>query len=587
MNAAKINQSMHLPCTRAELQQRGVHRPDIILVSGDAHIDSPYCGVAVVGRVLEDAGFIVAVLPQPDTQSSQDICSLGEPRLFWGISAGCVDSEVANYTALGKPRRTCDFTPGGKNIKRPDRACIVYSNLIRRYFKNTVPLVLGGLEASLRRIAHYDFRSNRIRRSLLLDAKADLLVYGMGEKSVLEIARRLNTGYSLQAVPGTCEVSKQRPESYFELPALEQVQEDSKSYARMFRQFYQRAVQEFGPGLVQRHQDRYLVHHPPASLMSRSELDYIHELFLGHDAHPVCKSQGRIKALETIQDSIITHRGCYGECSFCSIALHQGRKIISRSRESILREARRLVARPGFKGTLQDVGGPTANMYGSGCKRLARGEPCLDRACIGYQGVCKQLKPGHKAGIRLLRELQALPGVHKVIVASGLRHDLVLADKRYGLDYLRQLAGKHVSGQLKIAPEHSVDHILQLMNKPPAGQTAEFARIWNRMAGSGPQKKLFLSCYVIAAHPGCSEQDMRHFLDFARSRLHFIPQQVQIFTPLPCTRSTVMYHSGLDPFSGREVRSEKSQKGKEQQKNILLVGAGRKRSAGKAEVNKE
>jgi uncharacterized radical SAM protein YgiQ len=288
-----------------------------------------------------------------------------------------------------------------------------------------------------------------------------------------------------------------------------------------------------------------------------------------HDAHPDFKAKGEIKALQTIQNSILTHRGCYGECSFCSIAVHQGRRIISRSRQSILREAKRMASSPGFKGVLKDVGGPTANMYASGCKRLSRGEPCQKRSCIGYQGVCPELKPGHKAQMRLLQDLEALPGVKRVQVASGVRHDLILADKSFGRQYLEQLLKRHVSGQLKIAPEHSQEHVLELMNKPPAEQAAQFVRQFEEVR-SKLNKNLHLSCYVVAAHPGCSLEDMQSFLRFARSKLHFVPEQVQIFTPLPSTRSTAIYYSGLDPESGRQVSSEKSLQGKKRQKEILF-----------------
>jgi len=571
---------MYLPLTHRELARRGASRPDVILVSGDTYIDSPYCGVAVIGRVLEDAGYSVALVPQPDTRSSRDIGAFGEPRLFWGVSPGCVDSEVANYTALGKPRRQCDFTPGGKNTLRPDRASIVYTNLIRRHFKNTVPIVLGGLEASLRRIAHYDFRSGRVRRSLLLDAKADLLVYGMGEQAALAIARRLDSGKGIRDIPGTCVIADSPPEEYTRLPAFETVRDDRRAFAQMYRSFYHLASDPGSSGLVQPHGDKYLVHHPPQPMMSREELDRIHELPFRHEAHPACRKQGEIRALATIQDSLITHRGCYGECSFCAIALHQGRTVISRSTESILREAERLTQREGFSGTIRDAGGPTANMYASGCSRLRRGKPCMDRHCVGHRGVCSRLEPGHAEQMRLLRRLEAIPGVERVFVSSGVRHDLLLADRQNGRAYLEQLAARHISGQLKIAPEHSVDSVLELMNKPPISSVSQFLDLFRRTV----KKKglsLHLSCYVIAAHPGCREKDMKHFLDFARSELRFIPRQVQIFVPLPSTRSAAMYHCGLDPFSEKEVSSVKSVAGKSKQKQILLSGPQKNRRSGK------
>ncbi len=559
---------MFLPASRAELKERSISRPDVILVTGDGYIDSPYCGVAVIGRVLQAAGYSVAVISQPHTDSPADIAALGEPRLFWGISAGCVDSEVANYTPLGKPRRSCDFTPGGRNNRRPDRASIVYTNLVRRYFKNTVPIVLGGIEASLRRIAHYDFRSDNVRRSLLLDAKADLLVYGMGERPVLDIAAALSHGQPIEAVPGTCVAARKPPDTYEALPGFEEVRADRKAFAAMFSRFYACSTRSSAPGLVQRHGDRYLVHHPPAQPLSRQELDRIHELPFAHEAHPSCKAQGEIRALETIRDSIITHRGCFGECSFCAIALHQGRCVVSRSKESILREAKRLSRRKGFRGTIKDAGGPTANMYEASCSRMAQGDPCRERSCIGYHGICRRLRLGHDRQMELLREIDRLPAVKNVFVTSGVRFDLILGDAAYGRAYLEQLLARHVSGQLKIAPEHCVNSVLELMNKPPAERVSQFAELYRDLAGS-KGKSLYLSCYAIAAHPGTTRKDMEAFLHFTQRSLRFVPQQVQIFTPAPSTRSTAMYWSGLDPFTGRKVWSERRVAGKQKQKEIL------------------
>lgn len=573
-----------LPVTAGELRQRGISQPDVILVSGDAYIDSPYCGVAVIGRVLEDAGYCVAIIPQPDVHSGKDIVSLGEPRLFWGISSGCVDSEVANYTALGKPRRKCDFTPGGRNDRRPDRACIVYTNLVRRHFKNTVPIVLGGLEASLRRVAHYDWRSDRIRGSLLFDAKADILVFGMAEKAVIQIARNLEQGRGLEGIPGTCEAAKTPPEGYIDLPSLQGARSDPYAFARMFRQFYRYTSAGSSKGMLQLHRDKYLVHHPPAEMLTPGELDHIHELPFRQEAHPWCERQGEIRALETIEDSLITHRGCFGGCSFCAISLHQGRRIVSRSSESIVREATRLSRRSGFKGTIKDVGGPTANMYAAGCKRLHRGRPCPDRECLGYSGACSSLELAHEQQRVLLQRLEKIAGVRKVLVSSGIRHDLILADKEKGLQYLKQLVNRHVSGQLKIAPEHCSDRVLRLMNKPPASVTTEFARIYRELA-SREGKNIYLSCYVIAAHPGSRTEDMKEFAKYAKSNLKFLPKQVQIFTPLPSTPSTAMYYCNLDPFTEEDVFCERTAKGKSRQKEILM-DAGYKR-AGKRRRNRK
>lgn len=554
--------------SRQELQSKGITRPDVILVTGDAYIDSAFSGAAIIGRVLESRGYSVAVISQPDISCSRDIACLGEPRLFWGVSAGCVDSEIANYTSLGKPRRSCDFTPGGLNRKRPDRTCISYSNLIRRYFKNTVPVVLGGIEASLRRLAHYDQRTDRIRRSVLLDSKADILVYGMGEKSVLEIAQRLERKAGLENIAGTCVMADQAPDNYLPLPDFEKVDKDTLSFAGMFKVFYNNSQGPSAKGLVQRYGPRFLIHHPPQPLLLRPELDRIYELPFMYDAHPLCRAMGEIRALETIKNSITTHRGCYGECSFCSISVHQGRSVISRSMDSILKEARQLSEEKGFDGVIRDVGGPTANMYGSGCKRMFKGDPCEGRRCTGFEGVCSRLAPGHHKQSRLLAKLRVLPGVKKVNIASGIRCDLVLADKKYGSSYLEQIIRHHVPGQMKVALEQSADHVLELMNKPPATIALEFAKLYQRLAQKN-RKNIYLSSYVIAAHPGCSLEDMKSFAGFARSNLKFLPEQVQIFTPAPSTRSTVMYHCGVDPVTGRNVWTEKSIALKKMQKQAV------------------
>ncbi|MFO7727357.1 MAG: YgiQ family radical SAM protein [Desulfonatronovibrio sp.] len=568
-----------LSMTPKELKAEGVVRPDVILVSGDAYIDSAYSGVAVIGRVLEAAGYSVGIIAQPDVSEDKDICALGEPRLFWGVSSGCVDSEIANYTALGKPRRSCDFTPGGINNRRPHRACIAYVNLIRRYFKNTVPLVLGGIEASLRRVAHYDQRTDKIRKSILPDSKADILVYGMGEKSVLEIADRLKHKKSLDNIPGTCVMSASAPPEYLGLPDFDQVERDPRAFAAMFKTFYQNSLGPCGKGMVQKYGDRFLVHHSPSSLPGRQELDRIYELPFLNDAHPLCRSMGHIRALETIKDSITTHRGCYGECSFCSIAVHQGRSVISRSVESIVREAGKLSQSEGFAGVIRDVGGPTANMYGSGCKNMSLGRPCLDRHCTGFEGVCSRLVPGHNKQKRLLEKISALPGIKQVNIASGIRYDLILADDIHGPGYLEQAIKHHIPGQMKIAPEHCADHILELMNKPGSADVLEFARRYRRLAEK-LKKDVYLSCYVIAAHPGCGLRDMRRFADFARWNLRFSPEQVQIFTPAPSTRSTVMYHCGMDPFTGKKVWTEKSVTGRKQQKDAVRGRAADKTRTG-------
>ncbi len=361
-----------LPATPEELAERGWDKLDVILVSGDSYIDSPFIGAAVIGRVLESAGFRVGIIAQPDIASPADITRLGEPRLFWGVTGGSIDSMVANHTASRKKRRTDDYTPGGENTRRPDRAVIAYSNLIRRCFKNTVPIVLGGIEASLRRIAHYDFWDDSIRRSILFDAKADYLLYGMADQSVLQLAQSLRAGQELTSLRGLCYISGNPRPNYLELPSFEAVSADNLAFIDMFHNFYRNSDPLSARGLTQKHASRWLVQNPPAAYPSQPELDAIYTLPFQRAQHPWYESQGKVKALETIRFSINTHHGCYGECNFCSIAVHEGRTVRWRSMDSILEEARAIIQLPDFKGYILDVGGPTANMYGFECSLEAQ-----------------------------------------------------------------------------------------------------------------------------------------------------------------------------------------------------------------------
>ncbi|MBN2049046.1 MAG: YgiQ family radical SAM protein, partial [Spirochaetales bacterium] len=489
-----------LPATRDELLSRGWDRPDIILVTGDAYIDSPLVGTAVIGRVLEHAGYRVAVIPQPATDSEKDITRLGEPKLFWGVTSGCVDSLVSNYTALKKRRRRDDYTAGGLNNRRPDRSLIVYTNLIRRYFKNTVPIVLGGIEAGTRRIAHYDFWSDSVRRSVLFDAKADILVYGMGEKAVLEIAQRRKAGLSLDDLPGTCSISRENRHGYAEIPSYESVVKDRDAFSRMFKLFTEAAEKD--ESFVQLHGDRYLLHHRPAPFLRQEELDALHALPYRLEAHPIHQKEGPVRALETIRFSLVSHRGCYGGCSFCSISVHQGSRIISRSESSIVEEGRAFTRHPRFKGIISDVGGPTANMYMTGCSLPV---PCSRAQCL-FPQPCPKLNTDHSPQLRLLENLRQLPGVRHVFIASGLRHDLVLADPKHE-EYINALVRHHVSGQCKTAPEHVQKSILKVMRKPLPESLLTFKNLFDRFSQDAG-KKQFLTYYFIAAHPGCTLQDM-------------------------------------------------------------------------------
>jgi uncharacterized radical SAM protein YgiQ len=561
---------MFLPTTSEELNKRGWNRLDVILITGDAYIDSPHIGVAVIGRVLANAGYRVGIIAQPDISSDADVSRLGEPRLFWGITGGCMDSMVANYTATKKKRRDDDLTPGGKNNRRPDRAAVVYANLIRRYFKNTKPLVLGGVEASLRRIAHYDYWSDAVRRSILFDARADILAYGMAEKAIVEIAGRLAAGDDIRNIRGTCTIESEPPPGYLELPSFENVAADKKAFADMFQIFYSNNDPITAYGLYQKHGNRYLVHHRPQQNLSTAELDAVYGLDFSRSIHPFYAAQGQVRAMDTIAFSLTTHRGCFGECHFCSIALHEGRAILSRSEESILAEARKIAALPDFKGYLVDVGGATANMYGIDCSRKQLKGACPDKRCL-YPQVCPTLRADHSRQIRLLQNLRKIPRIKKIFVASGIRHDLVLADKKHGASYMRELVKHHISGQLKIAPEHTTPSVLTIMGKPQSQALLHFKNIFEKMNAEAGLKQ-FLTYYFIAAHPGCTEEDMRELKFFSARELRTTPQQVQIFTPLPSTTSALMYWTGIDPATGKKIYVEKDPAKKQRQKEIVTAG---------------
>ncbi|MBI5779686.1 MAG: YgiQ family radical SAM protein [Planctomycetes bacterium] len=635
---------MFLPTTIEEANKLGYKELDIILVTGDTYIDSPFIGAAVIGKVLVNAGFRVGIIAQPDIKSDKDITRLGEPELFWGVTAGSVDSMVANYTASKKHRRNDDFTPGGENTKRPDRASIVYSNLIKRYFpairrdsasqlrKNTKPIVLGGIESSLRRIAHYDYWDDAIRRSILFDAKADILVYGMGEQAVVELAHALKTqpvytersehrsdhepllGRSECVIPvqpkaggiqnwqdikGLCYISSEPRKDYMLLPSYEEVKDDKHKFIEMFHTFYNNNDPITAKGLCQKQDTRYLIQNPPSENLTTKELDAIYEPSPGtqglgeldyeNEVHPYYLKQGKVhphtkifgvgvKALETIKFSITSHRGCYGECNFCSITVHQGRTVISRSLESIIREAEKLAKMPDFKGYISDVGGPTANMYAIECAKKLKIGACVAAAesrlfrdggkrCL-YPNICKNLKIDHSRQIELLRGLRQIPGVKKVFIGSGIRHDMVMEDAKYGLKYLAEVVEHHTSGQLKIAPEHTEDNVLKHMGKPNRDYLKrfkdEFYRL-NKQFG----KRQFLTYYLIAAHPGCSYQDMLELRKYTRQELKITPEQAQVFTPLPSTYSALMYYTGINPFADEKIFVEKDIANKQRQKEVI------------------
>lgn len=574
---------MFIPTTMAEVTALGWDGLDIILVTGDTYIDSPFMGISLIGKVLLKDGFRVGIIAQPDLDSSDDIMRLGPPSLFWGVTSGAVDSMVANYTPLKKRRKIDDYTPGHANNRRPDRAVIAYANLIRRFCKPSPPIVLGGIEASLRRMAHYDFWSNKIRRSILFDAKADFLVFGMGHTTIRVLAQALKHGQPLDDIPGIAYISG-TPRG-LELPSFDTVSKNSRACTDAFTAFYSNMDPLTGQQLCQAHRDRYLVMNPPAPVSTTAQMDEIHDLSYEHDVHPFYKAMGPVRALETIRFAIPTHYGCYGECRFCAITIHQGRTVQSRSPASILRQARQFAAHPDFKGNIMDLGGPTANMYGYECPKKISHGACRDKSCL-FPEICKTLRPDHSRYLDLLEKLCALPGINHVFINSGIRYDLILHDKKHGMAFLKKLVKDHVSGQLKVAPEHCEKHVLNHMGKQTIDDLLAFKSAFDRLSAecSKPQ---FLTYYLMAAHPGCTQTDMAALKRFTTEKLRTTPEQVQIFTPTPATFSTLMYHTGQDPFTRKPVFVEKDPVRKQQQKAAITTprGPGRRKRGATSQKN--
>ncbi len=598
-----------IPITIEECKALGYDRCDIIFITGDAYIDSPFIGVAILARFLEQKGFKIGIIPQPDVNNLKDITRLGQPRLFWGVTAGSIDSMVANYTALLKKRKSDDLTPGGLNNKRPDRATIVYTNLIRKAYKNTSPIIIGGIEASNRRIAHYDYWTNKIRRSILFDSKADILVYGMAEFTLLDLAnislKLLEDDHLVFTskvknefikINGICYIDKEIPENKVEIPSYEEVAIDKEKFALSHLKFFEYIdkinllPENLRLPLVQKHDQRYLVHNPLPQTLSQEQIDQIYELPFLHDAHPLLKKIGKIKALDTIPFSITTHRGCFGGCNFCSIAIHQGKTVVSRSQKSILKEATYFSTLQNFNGIIRDVGGPTANMYGVSCSKFENPGSCKRKSCL-FPSVCKFLLIDHVKIIDLLNKIKKIDGIKKVFIASGIRYDLLLADKNSD-KYLKSLISEYTSGQFKIAPEHTEDNVLKLMGKPPNKILLSFITFYQKIFNSlkeekqyfnskrldslkkeKPEKRInkYISFYLIAAYPGCKVEDMLEMKN-KLDKFSFIDKnQVQIFTPLPLTYSSLQYYLGKDLTFDKKIYVEKDLKKKKQQKDILFL----------------
>ncbi len=582
----KLNTN-YLPTTKKEMNALGWEQCDIVLISGDAYIDSPFIGVAVVGRILEKLGFKVGIIGQPDITSDIDIKRLGEPRLYWGVSGGSIDSMVANYTSTKKFRNKDDYTPGGVNNKRPDRAVSVYTNLIRKYFKDTAPIVLGGIEASLRRVTHYDFWQNKLKKPILFDSKADIVIYGMGEIALMELTNKINllkvaaleqniqikklTNYedTIKTVRGICYISKNPTESYHQIPSFEECVEDKEKYIDLFDKFYDNNDPISANGLCQKVDTRYAIQTPPCDYLNESEMDGISDLPFTRELHPYHRPDGKVKCLETVKFSIMTHQGCWGECNFCAIGVHQGRTIRTRSEDNIVKEAMQFQEYKDFKGIISDLGGPTANMYGYECNKKLKLGTCDHQRCVDSTHLCSSMKPNHSRLMSMNKRVRELPGIRKAFVASGIRYDMITADKKHGYDYLKSLVNDHISGQMKVAPEHTVQKVLDLMGKPGKQTLIDFKKLYDRL-NKEAGKQQFLTYYLIAAHPGCEEKDMHELKRFTTQELQMNPEQAQVFIPTPGTYSAVMYYTELDPVTRKKIFVEKDTKRKERQKDIVI-----------------
>jgi uncharacterized radical SAM protein YgiQ len=547
-------QQLFLPMSLHEGEKQGIRQFDIILITGDAYVDHPSFGTALIGRVLWDAGFSVGIIAQPSVKTAKDFGGLDKPRLFFGISSGNVDSMVNNYTANLKRRSEDVYSPGGI-LKRPDRATIVYANRVHELFPE-IPIVIGGIEASLRRFAHYDYWQDRVRQSILADAPADLLVFGMGERQVVSIARRLADGEqigTIHDIPGTsytmelAQWRKVQPEGIVELPGFPEVVRDKTAYARAFALHYREQDPVSGKTVAQPHPKTVVIQNPPARPLTPEELDQIYELPFTRRAHPSYEQP--IPALEPVQFSVTSHRGCFGGCSFCALTHHQGRIIQSRSSDSIIREVSRMTKMRAFRGIIQDIGGPTANMYGLSCDQWETRGTCRDRHC---SPSCKNLRTSHEDQCRLLERLRKIPGVKHVFIGSGIRYDLVLADDS---GYLGCICDHHISGHLKVAPEHVSSHITKIMNKPGREVFDRFCAKFEALQ-KGKKKRQYLLPYFMSGHPGCTIADMVDLALYLRDN-GLYTEQVQDFTPTPMSVSSCMYYTGLNPFTMEPVHIPK------------------------------
>lgn len=537
----------YLPICRADMQQRGWKQCDFVYITGDAYVDHPSFGHAIISRILEAHGYKVGIIAQPDWRDEKSITVLGTPRLGFLVSGGNMDSMVNHYSVSKKRRQQDSYTPGGVMGKRPDYATIVYCNLIRKVYKDA-PIIIGGIEASLRRLAHYDYWSNQLKHSILIDSQADIISYGMGEKSIVEIADALDSGLAVKDITfidGTVYKTASLDSVYDAtvLPSYEELKKDKKNYARSFYIQYCNTDPFTGKRLAEPYRDNlYVVQNPPAKPLSTEEMDEVYRLPYMRNYHPSYEELGGVPAIREVKFSLISNRGCFGACSFCALTFHQGRIIQVRSHESLLEEAKLLTEEPDFKGYIHDVGGPTANFRAPACEKQLTKGACPNRQCL-FPTPCKNINADHSDYIALLRKLRALPKVKKVFIRSGIRFDYLLADKNR--KFLKELCEHHVSGQLKVAPEHVSDKVLSKMGKPENSVYRQFIKEYKEMNGRLGLKQ-YLVPYLMSSHPGSSMKEAVELAEYLRD-LGYMPEQVQDFYPTPSTISTCMYYTGLDP----------------------------------------
>ncbi len=564
-----------LPVSQKDMAARGISQLDFVYVIGDAYVDHPSFGPAIISRVLENAGFTVGIIPQPDWKDEASIRVLGQPRLGFLVSGGNMDSMVNHYTVNKKRRNQDAYSPGGKIGFRPDRATVVYCNLIRRSYKN-LPIIIGGIEASLRRMAHYDYWKNKVMRSILLDSQADIISYGMGERSILQIAEALNSGMAVRDITfidGT--VVKCRDLSgvydYVMLPSFDEISADTKAgkkaYGQSFMTQYENTDPFTGKRLVEPYSsNEFVIQNPPQKPLTQEEMDKVYALPYARDYHPMYKNQGGIPAIEEIKFSLTSNRGCFGGCSFCALTFHQGRIVQTRSVDSIVSEAEKYVEDPSFKGIISDVGGPTANFRHPSCeKQLSKGV-CKNRQCLAPT-PCKNLRADHREYLDLLRKLRKIPGVNKVFVRSGVRFDYVLADRDKNQTFLKELCRHHISGQLRVAPEHVCDNVLGLMGKPSSTVYKKFVETYNKVNGQ-TGKKQYVVPYLMSSHPGSGLKEAIALAEYIRD-LGYMPEQVQDFYPTPSTISTCIYYTGSDPRTGKSVYVPRSPQEKAMQRALI------------------